>query len=255
MVPEDNSSIGNFKTAWLKYDVDSKAKHQLFFKEHSVRNQELEYPRGKTLFVLNIPPYATLSAMQAAFSRHCGCVQLAKFAPSLSNKESGFKVLYIVFSKESGLQKALSLSIDFTFVLNTEDSPNTCGVKKWCRQYNTAALQKEQTLKDSIEKYIKDYDAKCEEKLNANNQTDDGWTTVTGKKKRGKFAPARKESLIEKAHSVEEQKKKKKQLLNFYTFQIRESKRERLVELRKKFELDKKKLQQLKSNRTFKPFG
>lgn len=54
----------------------------------------------------------------------------------------------------------------------------------------------------------------------------DGWVTVTGQKKRGQFALSRKESAINKVQHKEDQKNKKKQLLNFYTFQIRESKKQ-----------------------------
>lgn len=109
----------------------------------------------------------------------------------------------------------------------------------------------------------------------AEEEDNDGWTTVTSGKKRGQFAPTRKESTIGKVLQKEEQRKKKKQLLNFYTFQIRETKKQSkynyefiylrgknnlrllvpdLAELRKKFELDKKRLQELKLKRTFKPF-
>lgn len=57
-------------------------------------------------------------------------------------------------------------------------------------------------------------------------EEDDGWVTVASGKKRGQFAPSRKESTIGKVQQKEEQRKKKKELLNFYTFQIRESKKQ-----------------------------
>lgn len=91
-------------------------------------------------------------------------------------------------------------------------------------------MQNEKELKNTIEKYMQSYDSKVEAKLTANveEEEDDGWTTVSSKKKRGQFAPVRKESTIEKIQTVEERKNKKKQLLNFYTFQIRESKKQRM---------------------------
>lgn len=64
------------------------------------------------------------------------------------------------------------------------------------------------------------------EKITAGEEDDDGWTTVTGRKKRGQFAPTRKESTIGKVLQKEEHCKKKKQLLNFYTFQIRDVKKQ-----------------------------
>jgi len=47
---------------------------------------------------------------------------------------------------------------------------------------------------------------------------------------------------------------KSKELKNFYTFQIRESKMQNIMEIRKKFEEDKRKIELLKQSRRFKPF-
>ena len=76
-----------------------------------------------------------------------------------------------------------------------------------------------------------EYDRKVEERLEQEKAAEEavdneGWTTVTGRKKRGQFALARKESTIQKVQFKEEEKKQKKQLLNFYTFQIREAKKQ-----------------------------
>lgn len=152
---------------------------------------------------------------------------------------------------------------------------------EWCKEYNNS-LHDEEVTKNEIEKYILMYDKEINdhtEKEKDMEEDEDGWVTVTGGKKRGKFAPSRKESTINKVQQKEEQRKKKKQLLNFYSFQIREEKKQSkynytimnlsaltlhimtlfflfsdLAELRKKFELDKKRLQELKVKRTFKPF-
>ncbi|KYN08485.1 PREDICTED: ribosomal RNA-processing protein 7 homolog A [Cyphomyrmex costatus] len=241
----------SFKTLWIRFDTDSSDKHQLFFKEHSVRNQEPEYPRNRTLFVLNIPPYVTVDCLNNAFTNLCGNVQ----SVTLSNTK-GFKTAYIVFKKESSLDKAMELSKDFVITLKNEKNICLTGVKKWCKEYNDT-LYDEQLMKKDIEEYIDLYDKRVQDRIaqeKAADESNNGWVTVTGKKKRGQFAPSRKESTIGKVQQKEEQRKKKKQLLNFYTFQIRESKKQNLAELRKKFELDKKRLQELKQKRTFKPF-
>lgn len=75
------------------------------------------------------------------------------------------------------------------------------------------------------------YDQKVAARLEAEKaaeeeKDEEGWTTVTGRKKRGQFALARKESTIQKVQFKEEIKKHKKQLQNFYTFQIREAKKQ-----------------------------
>lgn len=87
-------------------------------------------------------------------------------------------------------------------------------------------------MKEEIETYMQNYDKKIAEKIIKEKimeeevQNNDGWVTVTGRKKRGQFALSRKKSTINKVQHKEEQKNKKKQLLNFYTFQIRESKKQ-----------------------------
>ncbi|CAL1681993.1 unnamed protein product [Lasius platythorax] len=204
-----------FKTLWIRFDADSSDKHQLFFKEHSVRNQEPEYPRNKTLFVLNVPPYA-----------------------------------------KSSLDKAMELSEDCVITLNSDENMCLTGLRKWCKEYNDSLCDEQKTKKE-IEEYITLYDKQIEDRIAKEQiaeEDDDGWVTITGGKKRGQFAPSRKESTIDKVQQKEERRKKKKELLNFYTFQIREGKKQNLADLRKKFELDKKKLQELKLKRTFKPF-
>lgn len=244
-------NIKGFKTLWIRFNAESSDKHQLFFKEHSIRNQEPEYPKNHTLFLLNVPPYATVDCLKYAFAKLCGDVRSITFANA-----KGFKTTYIVFEEESSLDKAMELSKDCTITLNNDENVCLAGIEKWCKEYNDS-LCDEQIAKKEIENYITSYDKQVEERLareKADEKDDGGWMTISGKKKRGKFAPSRKESTIDKVQQKEDQRKKKKQLLNFYTFQIRETKKQDLAELRKKFELDKKRLQELKVKRTFKPF-
>ncbi|XP_078052733.1 ribosomal RNA-processing protein 7 homolog A isoform X2 [Augochlora pura] len=248
----NKQSHKNFKM-WIQFDQENVDKHQLFFKEHSIRNQEPEHPRGRTLFVLNIPPYVTAEVLKRVFDKHCGIVANVFFTAT-----KGFKTAYIVFEKESALERALELPKNSVIILSDEQNVCLTGVAKWCKDYNDSICDEEK-MKKEIEDYMKDYDQRINnkiisEKVMAEGEDNDGWVTVTGQKKRGQFALARKDSVINKMQQEEEQKNKKKRLLNFYTFQIRESKKQNLAELRKKFELDKKRLQDLKSKRTFKPF-
>lgn len=86
-------------------------------------------------------------------------------------------------------------------------------------------------MKEEIESYMQNYDKRivdktANEKAMEEAEKNDGWVTVSGRKKRGQFALSRKESTVNKVHAKEEQKDKKKELRNFYTFQIRESKKQ-----------------------------
>lgn len=84
----------------------------------------------------------------------------------------------------------------------------------------------EESLKLSIEKYMINYDQKTNMSVDNSDNDDDGWTTVSSKKKRGQFATQRKKSTIEKIIKTEDRKDKKKKLVNFYVHQMRETKKQ-----------------------------
>ena len=74
------------------------------------------------------------------------------------------------------------------------------------------------------------YDQRVAERLEKEKTVEEvdeeGWVIVTGRKKRGESAFARKESTLNKLQNKLESSVRKKQLRNFYTFQIREAKRQ-----------------------------
>lgn len=111
---------------WLRYEAGGSDRNQLFIKEHSARNQAAEYPRGRTLFVVNIPPYATEDSVKHAFSKKCGPVKTVTFATSPGNPE---KFTYVVFEKELSLDKALSLSKETILNLSSSANPLLTGLK------------------------------------------------------------------------------------------------------------------------------
>lgn len=102
---------------------------------------------------------------------------------------------------------------------------------EWCNEYNDS-IRSENEIQKEINKYMSTYDQQIADRIAkqkaAKDMEEDGWVTITSRKKRGQFAPSRKESTIKKIQNKEEQKNHKKQLLNFYTFQIRESKKQRM---------------------------
>lgn len=200
--------------------------------------------------MLNVPPYATTDCLKYAFANLCGNVQSVTFSSA-----KGFKTAYIVFTKESSLDKAMELPKDCVITLNSNKNVCLTGLEselylfnieitflsqsisislfliiysEWCKEYNDT-LCDEQLMKKEIEEYITSYDEQVKNRIaqeKAAEEKNEGWITVTGGKKRGQFAPTRKESTIGKVQQKEEQRRKKKQLLNFYTFQIRETKKQ-----------------------------
>jgi len=57
-----------------------------------------------------------------------------------------------------------------------------------------------------------------------------------------------------KAKLKNKKRNKEKELLHFYAYQVRESKKEYVAQLRQKFEEDKQKIALMKSARKFKPY-
>lgn len=99
-------------------------RYQLFLKEHSVRNQDVSFPKGRTLFVINVPPFISPESVEFVFSNACGDVENVKFS-----KDSGFNQAFVVFKKASSLTKALSLDKQMTLVIDGKKTPIITGLK------------------------------------------------------------------------------------------------------------------------------
>ncbi|CAK1544821.1 unnamed protein product [Leptosia nina] len=253
-----------YRALELHFIKDSPHPHVIYFKEHLVREHTADKPSGRTLFVVNIPPYVDEQCMIKAF-RKAGDIQSVQFSikPNSTISQNSeiflkekctpnFKLCYLVFKTVIGLDNALKLTE--LQPINC-DSHLTLGLKKWINEYNSTIL-KPSELKDSIERFMEEYDKKTKQEMEKEKQMqeedDEGWVTVT---KRGNIQSfPRTEKVENKIMAKEEKSKKKKELKNFYTFQIRESKMKHIVSLRQKFEEDKKKIAQLKQSRRFKPF-
>lgn len=113
----------------IRFDANCTAQHQLFYKEHSVRNQDEKYPKGRTLFVLNVPPWARSESLRGAFACICGAVEtVTLISGSRETCKAGFGRAYIVFQKESSLDKALALPANTILTLHADDEPRIVGL-------------------------------------------------------------------------------------------------------------------------------
>ncbi|XP_013171983.1 PREDICTED: ribosomal RNA-processing protein 7 homolog A [Papilio xuthus] len=260
-----NKRNHDFKALELKLTEESVSPHIIYFKEHSVREQSPEKPSGRTLFVVNLPPYADEKGLTNAF-HEAGTVHSVRFCNKPNETEEKptktflpetlhprFRIAYIVFKKVAQLDKALKLT-KLKPMYETSNEVKL-GMDKWIQEHNNSILLPK-NLKENIEEFMKSYDAdakSAEEKEKQLEQEDDeGWVTVTKQGKVQSFA--RSDKVENKIMAKEEKNKKRKELKNFYTFQIRESKMKHIVALRQKFEEDKRKIAQIKQSRRFKPF-
>nr|CAH0100194.1 unnamed protein product [Daphnia galeata] len=266
METEKSNSVQGFRCIETRFSDKCTAGHTLFYKEHAVRNSHPSKPVGKTLFVLNVPPYFKEKSIQELFSV-AGKVMSVCFEEKPSgtkeminqksfffqNHVKGFKVAYVVYNNASSLKEAMKLEWG-TIVISTEEKPIKTGLEKWILEYEKSFVNPK-ALQEEIDRYMEEFDKRKEreekeEKLKEGQPDDDGWITVT---KHSKHA-ARTETMEKKVMEKEKQKQKDKKLINFYSFQMRETKMEHLTQLRRKFEDDKKRIATMRAARKFKPY-
>lgn len=232
----------------LKFQANSAFYHNIYIKEHLVHKKDDGKPFGRTLFVLNVPPYATEDSLKRVFSA-AGAVQSVTLCET---EDHGFKTCYIVFKKSASLSRALKLKE--LEPLSTKEHPVTTGLKKYIQDYNNSLIDPA-VLQNEVDKFMADYDKQeklREKKEKQQKEDEEGWTVVT---KKGRHPGlSRKESVEVKIAEKLHKKSKKKGVKNFYTFQIRESKMNHIAKLREKFEEDKKRIEAFKKSRKFKPF-
>ncbi|XP_077980643.1 ribosomal RNA-processing protein 7 homolog A-like [Glandiceps talaboti] len=265
-------NISGFRVMPVKVKAKSEVVRYFYFKEHRVKEKSPNKPEKRTLFVINIPPYCNEECLQRLFSC-CGKVEHVLFqqreghTDSSSDKETskyfqtgnqikGYKVAYVIFENEKSLQKAKTIKFTEPMCLSTNKNPILSGMKKWCKDYHDS-IPDVNELQKEIDEYMAEYDKKKlqeeEEEAEAEGVADeDGWVTVTRKGRNP--GTARTELNQQKAIKKEKKQKEKQELMNFYRFQYRESRREHIANLRQMFEEDKQKIASMKSARKFKPY-
>ena len=238
--------------------------HYIYIRKYRSEKKSADKPFGKTLTVLNIPPYANEKSIARVFTV-AGLVQKVTLIDSYKNEHQTkyeikseyfkephpfkFQIGFIVFNKSESLD--IIFRIDELPALNCEESPILTGVAKWTDQYNKRVVDTVKMQKE-IDDYMKIYDKIKKAGDVPEEADDDGWTTVGKKGQNAGFK--QKESVISKLEQKIRDQKKKAQLSNFYSFELRESKKQQLMNLRRKFEDDKLKMHSMKQNRKFKPY-
>lgn len=258
-------SVNGFKVMKLKFSENSRGVHHLLWKRHTVRTYSELKPPGRTLFVVNVPPYCTEDSLKNVFLKY-GKVENIYFhkKPSSDSSEKpkyanffirnhveGFKFAYVVFANESAVRGAMNASPSTELVLSTSEHQVLTGMQKWRQQYNKQFVSPED-LTEEIKTVMADYDKEKEEEKNTKEEEadEDGWVTVSSvKKKKPKLL-----KVNEFKQQTKRKKKKQQELVKFYAFQQRQTKIDKLAVLRKKFEEDKKRINMMKASRKFKPY-
>ncbi|XP_021570752.1 ribosomal RNA-processing protein 7 homolog A isoform X2 [Carlito syrichta] len=250
----------------IKFSEKQQASHYLYLRAHSVREgTKSTWPQKRTLFILNVPPYCTEECLSRLLSP-CGPIQSVELQekPDLaeSSKEPKSKffhpnpvlVAYVVFQKPGGVLAALTLK--GPLLVSTESHPVKSGVHKWISDYADSVPDPE-ALRLEVDSFMEAYDQKiAEEEAKAKEEEgvpdDEGWVKVTRRSRRPVLPRTEAASL--RVLEREKQKRARKELLNFYAWQHRETKMEHLAQLRKKFEEDKQRIELMRAQRKFRPY-
>ena len=148
---------------------------------------------------------------------------------------------HVVFSKKSACAAALQCDAVIEAAGDASDGEDEGahrsgaaeGVRSWVKQYRSREVAEDE-LQASVDAYMTYFDERTEaEKQARKNRVvdEDGFELVTYSRKRNM------------PDAPEPPPKKKKELVDFYRFQIREKKREELAALRNKFEADKRRVE------------
>jgi len=195
---------------------------------------------------------------------------------------------HVVFSDEDGVERALAMKQktrawkpdnsfddeeeeieeevsdmeaddDDTLDFDPEADAMPIGYKKWMQQYKYTR-PRPKALKTRVDNYMVNFTRMEEiEKLELDKKAsivdEDGFTLVTRRTRRNTNKTEDGASVTAARYEdVKNLKPKKKELQDFYRFQMKEKKRNELADLRRKFEEDKKRIAELKSSRRFKPY-
>ncbi|CAM4466226.1 ribosomal RNA-processing protein 7 homolog A isoform X1 [Caretta caretta] len=255
----------------VKLSEKQQSPHYLYVKEHKVREgTDNTYPPHRTLFVLNIPPYCTKACLSRLFSC-CSSVQSVNVCEKPGPREKpeaskskffnlktvpGFRVAYVVFKNPAGIQAAKSLSLQGPLEISSESHPVKTGIRKWIASYAAAVVDPAE-LKAEVDTFMQAYDQKIAEEEAKEEEEEgvpdeEGWVKVTRKGRRPGLPRTEAASL--RVLEREKRKRARKELLNFYAWQHRETKRENIAQLRKKFEEDKQRIALMRAQRKFRPY-
>ncbi|XP_056609246.1 ribosomal RNA-processing protein 7 homolog A-like [Triplophysa dalaica] len=268
---------GGFTVLSLKFREEDAAAHQLCVKEHRVRSEKnINRPQDRTLFILNIPPYCTQSVVTDMFQQF-GAIESVELCerPGESKSSSSnlsklfrppekycFRVGYVVFKKASSVTAVKCHPQSSPLIVSTKERPVKTGIDKWIEQYSQSVIPG-QTLQTAVDDFMNEFDRqkKEEERLKVaeeveeeqEEEEEEGWVKVK-KGIRGVKARPHSQAANEKTLRKEKAKSERKELVNFYSWQHRNTQKEHLAELRKKFEEDKQKIALLRAQRKFKPY-
>lgn len=268
--------VNDFTVIQVKVAETSRVVRHLYVKEHNVTDTHSCKPNGRTLLVLNVPPYVTEEGVKQVFS-DCGTIpriilqEKPTSGPSPNSSATpeslftplirplGYQVAYVIFKDKSSVSRATSMPYSCQRLLSSDKCRLVSGLEKWRQEYVSSLPPPADKLKAEIEQYMSEYDRKVEEEKEAAKKLEgvpdeEGWIKVTRLSKNTAAATSRPQSNDKCTKRKLKKRNREKELLHFYKFQVRESKKEQVMKLRQKFEEDKQQIARMKAARKFRPY-
>lgn len=247
----------------LKHRSDRNTWHHIFVQEYKSKISNEKFPNGKTLYLVNIPPYITEEHIKFGY-KSAGTIERIIFTSSTdpdSNEHQYcadetksncfsekphwydcFKSAYVIFKTYKAVRKAIDKTEIHLFE-NNKTILDT-GLNKWMKEYLDNHVN-EKDLEKDVEGYLELFDetekiTKEIEQKQVESANDDGEWTIVGKKgKHGGFPQS--ERILSRLNAKIEENVQKKQLNNFYKFQKQQnSKKMQFGKVRKNFATNRK---------------
>ncbi|CAG8441719.1 1440_t:CDS:2 [Ambispora gerdemannii] len=256
--------------------------HYCYIKQHETRKPNPNTPIDRILFISNLPVDATKQHIKHLF-KECGNVEsvifqgvlklhdeypkdIIKLEQKINNDEDvlirqllvhGSSAL-IIFEEKEGLINALNMKQGKRIWSAGDEKIPPLGLEKWIQEYQLLRKSPD-ILQAGVDKFMLEYEEAEKERqrkleANLNKPDEDGFILVTRAARRNVNTDGDIAVTAAKAEEIKNLQPKKRELTDFYRFQLRETKRNKLIELRKKFEQDKQKIAQLKAARRFTPY-
>ncbi|KAF2349049.1 Ribosomal RNA-processing protein 7 [Trinorchestia longiramus] len=250
-----------FRIHYVRSTQSSTEAEHVWWRQHKVRATESSKPIERTLYIQMLPTFLRIEENLRMLLSQYGIVEAIHYQehpdkprvnsawirPSLFAKNN---VAFVIFRRAKHLQQVLQLSLEEPlYIAKTEAQLVTPAQKmeeesQWKMDMMAAEEENNAVMAELTEKHRLAQLQKEEQE-----EQDEGWITVTKAFKK-KLAPgAIKKKTTKRARA----KQRKMELVNFYSFQHRDRKKQQWENLRRQYEQAKESFEKARQGRKFKP--
>lgn len=242
----------------LNSEKKSPVYHVIYLKKHEIKDEGFENPEaGRVAYAVNLPVTTSIDHVKS-FCQDLAGVIVEDFRPEAGNRAQIVLVDKVSCTRLLSKAKQIHKLDKEPLVWSGSDSTAT-GYKKYIAK-GAQKFTDPETLLNSVNEFMKVYnDAEERERRSRRSKSglvdEDGFTLVTSSARGSKASIAAQVAATQEQLKHEAEKRsKKKEMVDFYRFQIREKKKRATNDLLKKFNDDKAKILELRGKNRFKPY-